>query len=89
MIGLFHLQQIRRSLKTGSGSGRPKPNFSPEHVDYMISKTDPDFWRTVFPTKTNLTKLIIDCGQRTELQTVRGIDLSTVERLTRNMCFAA
>ena len=56
--------------------------------DYIISKTDPDFWRTVFPTKTSLTKLIIDCGQITELQTVRGIDLSTVERLTRNLCFA-
>ena len=49
--------------------------------DYIISKTDPDLWRTVFPTKTSLTKLIIDCGQITELQTVRGIDLSTVERL--------
>ena len=56
--------------------------------DYIISKTDPDFWRTVFPTKTSLTKLIIDCGQLTELQTVRGIDLSTVERITRNLCFA-
>ena len=25
---------------------------------------------------------------KTEFQTVRGIDLSTVERLTRNLCFA-
>ena len=57
-------------------------------MDYIISKTDSDFWRTVFPTKTSLTKLIIDCGQITELQTVRGIHLSTVERLTKNLCFA-
>ena len=52
--------------------------------DYIISKTDP-----VFPTKTSLTKLIIDCGQITELQTVRGIDLSTVERLTKSVFFCA
>ena len=56
--------------------------------DYIITKTDPNFWRTVFPAKTSLTKLIIDCGQIAELQTERGIDLSTVERLTRNLCFA-
>ena len=55
--------------------------------DYIISKTYPDFWKTVFPTKSSITKLIKDCSQIAELQTVRGIDISTVERPTRNLYF--
>ena len=43
--------------------------------DYIISKTDINFWRSYFSNKENLVKLIIDCSQLTELQTVEDLDI--------------
>ena len=59
--------------------------------DYVISRTNTVFWRKVFPTKVHvvsLVKLIIDCGQVAELHSVQNIDLTHIERLSRNLCFA-
>ena len=56
--------------------------------DYIISKTDIGFWRSYFSNKENLVKLIIDCSQLTELQTVKDLDILYIERLSRNLCFS-
>ena len=56
--------------------------------DYVISRTNTVFWRKVFPTKASLVKLIIECGQKAELHSVQNIDLTHIERLSRNLCFA-
>ncbi|MCG8033679.1 MAG: endonuclease/exonuclease/phosphatase family protein [Candidatus Thiodiazotropha taylori] len=56
--------------------------------DYIVGITDINFWRSFFSNKENLIKLIIDCSQLTELQTVTNMDILTVERLSRNLCFA-
>ena len=56
--------------------------------DYVISRTSTVFWRKVFPTKVSLAKLIIDCGQVAKLHSVQNIDLTHIERLSRNLCFA-
>lgn len=56
--------------------------------DCIISKTDTNFWRSIFSDKENLVKLIIDCSQLTELQIVKDLDISYIERLSRNLCFS-
>ena len=56
--------------------------------DYIVSRTCSEFWRTVFPTKDSLIKLIIDCGQIEELQSAKQLDLLVIERLSRKLCFA-
>ena len=56
--------------------------------DYVINRTSETFWKSVFSTKINITRLIIDCSQIEELHSVKDIDLLYIERLTRNLCFA-
>ena len=56
--------------------------------DYLISKTSAGFWKSIFSTKINIVRLIIDCSQLKELQSVKGIGLLYIERLTRNLGFA-
>ena len=56
--------------------------------DYVISRTSEAFWKSVFSTKINITRLIIDCSQIEELRSVKDIDLLYIEMLTRNVCFA-
>ena len=54
--------------------------------EFIISRTGAVFWRSVFTNKDNLVKLIIDCGQLKELQSVKDLDLYVV-RLSRTLCF--
>ena len=55
--------------------------------EYIISRTSAVFWRSVFTNKDYVVKLIIDCGQLKELQSVKYLALLYVERLSRNACF--
>ena len=55
--------------------------------EYIINRTGAVFWRSVFTNKANIVKLIIDCGQLKELQSVKDLNLFYVEGLSRNLCF--
>ena len=62
--------------------------IKPSLKDYVISRTSETFWKSVFSTKINITRLMIDCSQIKELHSVKDIDLLYIKRLTRNLCFA-
>ena len=46
--------------------------------DYVISRTSEALWKSVFFTKINITRLIIDCSQIEELHSVKDIIFSTL-----------